>query len=148
MRETEKPPVLLIVDDEPGMVSLVTRFATEQGFQPIGRAGGQEMIAELPGLNADAAIVDLRMPEISGLDVLKAIRDADPACQVILMTAHSSVDSAIEAVKLGALDYLTKPLDFERLGELLTTVTRGIERRRAAAGRRQRDRAAGSSSTA
>ena len=130
MRETEKPPVLLIIDDEPGMVSLVSRFATEQGFHPIGRTGGQAMIAELPGLNADAAIVDLRMPEISGLDVLKAIHEADPSCQVILMTAHSSVDSAIEAVKLGALDYLSKPLDFERLGELLTTVKRGIERRR------------------
>ncbi len=130
MREHEKPPVLLIVDDEPGMVSLVSRFATEQGFQVIGRSGGQAMLVELPGLNADAAIVDLRMPEVSGLEVLKAIHDADPACQVILMTAHASVDSAIEAVKLGALDYLSKPIDFERLGELLTTVKRGIERRR------------------
>ena len=124
------PPVLLIVDDEPGMVTLVTRFANDQGFTAIGRSGRKEMLAELPSLNADAAIVDLRMPEVSGLDVLKAIHDADPACQVILMTAHASVDSAIEAVKLGALDYLSKPIDFDRLGELLTTVKRSIERRR------------------
>ncbi len=124
------PPTLLIVDDEPGMVALLTRFATGEGFRVIGRSGGAHMIAELPSLGADAAIVDLRMPEVSGIDVLRAIRDADPACQVILMTAHASVDSAIEAVKLGALDYLSKPLDFDRLRELLTTVKRGIERRR------------------
>ncbi len=130
MRDTEQPPVLLIVDDEPGMVSLVSRFATDHGFHPLGRCGGQAMLAELPALNADAAIVDLRMPEVSGIDLLRAIHDADPACQVILMTAHASVDSAIEAVKLGALDYLSKPIDFGRLAELLTTVRRGIERRR------------------
>src|SRR5205807_1151855 len=89
-------------------VALVSRFAKDMGFTVIGRSGSQEMIAELPSLNADAAIVDLRMPEISGLEVLKAIHDADPACQVILMTAHASVDSAIEAVKLvaGALHKL------------------------------------------
>jgi len=112
------------------MVAVLSRFAQHRGFTVIGRSGGQQMIAELPALNADAAIVDLRMPEVSGIDVLKAIRDADPACQVILMTGQATVDSAIEAVKLGALDYLSKPLDFERLGELLTTVKRSIERRR------------------
>ncbi len=126
----EVPPTLLIVDDEPGMVSLVSRFATDHGFDVIGRSGGQQMLAELSSLKADAAIVDLRMPEVGGIEVLKAIHDADPACQVILMTAHASVDSAIEAVKLGALDYLSKPIDFDRLGELLTTVKRGIERRK------------------
>jgi two-component system response regulator HydG len=124
------PPVLLIVDDEAGMVALLGRFAKTHGFTVVGRSDGQQMIAELPALKADAAIVDLRMPGVSGLDVLKAIHHADPACQVILMTAHASVDSAIDAVKLGALDYLSKPIDFERLGELLTTVKRGIERRR------------------
>ncbi len=129
-RASERPPVLLILDDEPGMVSLVSRYAETQGFESIGRTAAQEMIAELPRLKADAAIVDLRMPGISGIDVLKAIHGADPACQVILMTAHGSVESAIEAVKLGALDYLSKPLDFDRLGELLTTVKRSIERRR------------------
>ena len=124
------PPVLLIVDDEPGIVGLVSRFARDRGFTVIGRTSSPEIIAELPSLNADAAIVDLRMPEVSGIDVLKALLEADPSCQVILMTAYGSVDSAIEAVKLGALDYLSKPLDFERLGELLTTVRRSIERRR------------------
>src|SRR3972149_5027114 len=95
-----RKPVLLAVDDEPGMLALVERFA--------GPAG---------------ALVDLRMPEVGGLEVLRAIRSAQPQCQVILMTAHAEVDSAIEAVKLGALDYLTKPLDFARLRQLLRQAT-------------------------
>ena len=123
-------PALLVVDDEPGMVRLVSRFATDRGFRVIERCGSDGVIAELPALRADAAIVDLRMPGIDGIGVLKAIHEANSSCQVILMTAHASVESAIEAVKLGALDYLSKPLDFERLSELLTTVRRSIERRR------------------
>jgi two-component system response regulator HydG len=125
-----RQPTLLIVDDEPGMVALVERFARDKGFETIGRAGGHQMLAELPSLAVDAAVVDLRLPDIGGLEILKAIREAVPGCEVILMTAHASVDTAIEAVKLGALDYLQKPLDFERFGELLATVYHGIERRK------------------
>ena len=65
------------------------------------------------------------MPGLGGIDVLRTIRATDPECAVILMTAHASVESAIEAVKLGALDYLSKPLDFDRLRDLLTTVRKG-----------------------
>jgi len=123
-------PVLLAVDDEPGIIAMIEGFARRQGFDVIARAGGREAIAELATLKADVALIDLRLPGMSGLDVLRAIHEADPTCQVVLMTAYASVDSAIEAVKLGALDYLSKPFDFARLGELLTTVREGIERRR------------------
>ena len=74
-------------------------------------------------------IVDLQMPEVGGLDVLRAIREADPECQVILMTGNPTVETAIEAVKAGALDYVTKPIDFDRLRDLLTTVRERINRR-------------------
>ena len=127
---SELRPVLLVVDDEPAVVSVVERFARGQGFEVIGRSGGSQIIAELPTLKADAAIVDLRMPGVSGIEVLRAIRDADPTCQVILMTGQASVESAIEAVKLGALDYLSKPIDYDRLGELLDTVRHGLDRRK------------------
>ncbi|MEW5981489.1 MAG: sigma-54 dependent transcriptional regulator [Acidobacteriota bacterium] len=122
-------PVLLVIDDEPGVVAVVSEFVRRQGFDVIARTGGRQVIAELPALKVDAALVDLRMPEVTGLDVLRAINDADPACQVILMTGQPSVDSAIEAVKLGALDYLSKPFDLTRLREVLTTVRAGLERR-------------------
>ena len=123
-------PVLLVVDDDPGFNRLIQQFGRRQGFDVISHGGGSSVVAALPALRADVAMIDLQMPDVGGLDVLRAIRDADPACQVILMTAHASVDTAIQAVKLGALDYLSKPLDFARAAELLETVRHGIERRR------------------
>ena len=122
-------PVLLVIDDEPGMLAVVERFARRFGFQVTGETDPRAALVQLPALKPDVVIVDLRMPGIDGLGVLRAIREMDPSCQVILMTAHGSLDTAIEAVKLGALDYITKPLDLERLGGLLTGVCKGIERR-------------------
>ena len=117
---TAASPVLLVIDDEPGMLALVERAVRSTGFRTILHTSAREALAILPAERANVALVDLRMPELGGLDVLRAIRQVQPECGVILMTGHASVHSAIEAVKLGALDYLTKPLDFERLRQLLT----------------------------
>jgi DNA-binding NtrC family response regulator len=122
-------PVLLALDDEPPILMLVDRFARRLGFDVVTSTDSRTTLANLPAIKPDAVMVDLRMPDVNGLAVLRAIRDIDPACQVILMTGQATVDSAIEAVKLGALDYLTKPFDFDRLRDVLTTVRRGIERR-------------------
>ena len=122
-------PVLLVVDDEPGILAVVERVARAGGFEVVARSRGQSE-HELGAINADAALIDLRIPGTSGIEILRAIRAHDPACQVILMTGFASIDSAVEAVKLGALDYLSKPLDLDRLGELLRTVQHGIDRRR------------------
>ena len=120
---------LLIVDDEAPILKLVERFAGGLGFSVAQYHSGRAAIASLHDLKPDVALVDLRMPEVNGLDVLKEIRSIAPDCQVVLMTGYASVDTAIEAVKLGALDYLTKPFDFDRLRELLLTVKKTIERR-------------------
>ena len=122
-------PQLLVVDDEPGMLSLLQRFAESEGFEVITRPGGRALISELKELNPDAALLDRNMPDVGGLELLRVIRESDPSCQVILMTAEATVESAIEAVKLGAVDYLSKPLDFERLRDLLGGVRHGIARR-------------------
>jgi DNA-binding NtrC family response regulator len=114
------PPVLLVIDDEPGILALVERAVRSTGYQVVSHTSARDALAMLPSQRADIALIDLQMPELGGLDVLRAIRQAQPQCGVILMTAHASVDSAVEAVKLGALDYLTKPLDLARLRELLT----------------------------
>ncbi len=126
----ERRPVLVVIDDEPGVVVLIERFARGKEFDVVTYTGGRQFLADLTSLSPDVALVDLRMPEVGGLDVLRAIHEAHPACGVILMTAHATVDSAIEAVKLGALDYLSKPIDFARLAELLGGVQHGIRRRR------------------
>jgi DNA-binding NtrC family response regulator len=70
------------------------------------------------------------MPDIGGLDVIRAIREIDPRCQAVLMTGYATVDTAVEAIKLGAMDYLSKPLDFARLEQLLTAIRDDLDRRR------------------
>ena len=120
---------LLVIDDESDVLTIVEQFAQRFGFKVVSRTDARAALAELRVLKPDAVIVDLMMPDINGLDVLRAIRDIDPACQIILMTGQSSVDTAIEAVKLGALDYIGKPFDLKRLGGLLTGVRKSIERR-------------------
>ena len=128
---TPEKPVLLVVDDEPGILKLIDRFAGKIGFEVTAAHSGREALQKLQSEKAAVALVDLRMPDVDGLEVLRGIRAASPSCQVILMTGHASIDTAIEAIKLGAMDYLSKPFDFERLEQLLTAALKDIERRRA-----------------
>jgi len=130
LRPSERRPVALVVDDEPLTLGVVERYASMHGFDVIARDGRRAVLDELPHLAVDVAIVDLRMPEMSGLDMLQAIHDVNPTCRVILMTGQATVESAIEAVKLGALDYLQKPLNFARLGELMQSVRTDLDSRR------------------
>jgi two-component system, NtrC family, response regulator HydG len=123
-------PMLVIVDDEQGILDVVSRFAERAGFDVAACSRGREAIALIQARRPDLVMIDLRMPEVGGLDILRAIRDVDPHCQAVLMTGFASVDTAVEAVKLGAMDYLTKPLDFGRLEQLLAGVREEIERRR------------------
>jgi two-component system response regulator HydG len=123
-------PLLMVVDDEQGILDVIGRFAQRAGYEVVTCASGREAIAQLPTLRADLVMVDLRMPEVGGLDVLRAIRDIDPRCQAVLMTGYASVETAVEAIKLGATDYLSKPLDFTRLEQLLAGVRDDLERRR------------------
>ncbi|HET7219203.1 MAG TPA: sigma-54 dependent transcriptional regulator [Vicinamibacterales bacterium] len=127
---TAQKPLLVIVDDEQGILDVVSRFAERAGFDVAVCARGREAIALIQERRPDLVMVDLRMPEVGGLDILRAIRDVDAHCQAVLMTGYASVDTAVEAVKLGASDYLTKPLDFGRLDQLLAGVREEIERRR------------------
>jgi DNA-binding NtrC family response regulator len=123
-------PLLVIVDDEPGILDVVGRFAQRAGYDVVTCGSGRDAITQLQTARADLVMVDLRMPEVGGLDVLRAIRDIDPRCQAVLMTGYASVETAVEAIKLGATDYLSKPLDFTRLEQLLAGVRDDLERRR------------------
>jgi DNA-binding NtrC family response regulator len=129
MRSKSRPK-LLIVDDEPAILEMLGRFAEEADFEVVACAGGAEALAYLNHHRADVAAVDLRMPDVGGLEVLRAIRNVDPDCQVILMSGEATIDSAVEAVKLGAIDYLTKPFDFSRFKHLLNVVSEDTAQRR------------------
>jgi DNA-binding NtrC family response regulator len=123
-------PLVLIVDDDAALCALLERFIRPLGFDVLTFPDGGPALASLHSIDPDVALVDLQMPAIGGLEVLRAIRDAAPDCRVVLMTGQPSMESAIQAVKLGALDYLTKPFDLDRLRTLLATIGRGFEQRR------------------
>ena len=122
-------PLVLSVEDDPTLRSMLERFIREQGFDVMTFPDGRPALASLPSIHPEVALVDLQMPEIGGLEVLRAMRQAAPDCRVVLMTGQPSVETAIEAVKLGALDYLSKPFEFDRVRELLATVGQGLEQR-------------------
>lgn len=129
MSDSPIRPRLLIVDDDETVPAIVERFARQLGFEVQSRSNGADGLVALTAWDPDVALVDLQMPGLGGLEVLRAARAADPECQVILMTGNATLDSAIEAVKAGALDYLTKPFDFERLKGLLAGVRDGLQHR-------------------
>jgi two-component system response regulator HydG len=122
-------PLLLVVDDEPPVLKVIERLAGKAGFDVVTCGSGSEAMKALMRKPADLAMVDLRMPDVNGLDLLRQIRSAVPSCEVILMTAYAAVDSAVEAIKLGAREYLTKPFDFDRLRQVLVEIRVEIERR-------------------
>ena len=129
MTDDSSTPRLLVVDDEAEVIPIVERFGRQLGFEVTACDDSKEALARLPTVKPHAVVVDLGMPDVNGIEVLRAIRAADPDCQVILMTGQPTVETAIEAMKLGALDYLGKPLEFARLHTVFTTVLEGLRRR-------------------
>src|SRR5258708_46377 len=127
---TRQKPLVGVIADEAAILDGVSRFARRAGCEGIPCSSGRDAIAGVQERRADLVMVDLRMPDLGGLDVLRAIREIDPHCQAVLMTGYASVETAVEAIKLGATDYLSKPLDFARLEQLLATVRDDLERRR------------------
>jgi DNA-binding NtrC family response regulator len=129
MAAESNAPRLLVIDDDPGILPIVDRFARQLGFDVQYFSSGRDALTRLSDLQPHVALVDLQMPELNGIDVLRAVRADEPDCEVILMTGNASVDTAIEAVKAGALDYLSKPFDFDRLRELLVGVRDSLAQR-------------------
>jgi DNA-binding NtrC family response regulator len=124
-------PRLLVVDDDRAILTLVGTIALAEGFDVSTTVNGEDAMKQLRHRPADLVLLDLRMPGITGLDVLRAIREISPRCKVVLMTGFATIDSAVEAVKLGAIDYLTKPFDMQRLRHLLSSIREDAAQRRA-----------------
>jgi DNA-binding NtrC family response regulator len=103
---------ILIVDDDPGMAETCGKLFRRQGLVPILAKSGQEALAHLesdPGI--DIVLTDLIMPDLSGVGLLQAVKRRDPRLEIIIMTGHGTIANAVEAMKLGAVDYITKPFD-------------------------------------
>ena len=117
---------VLVVDDERNIREALAKILEKAGHEVVAAASGEEALAGLQDGRFDLVITDLRMVGTGGLEVLKAAKRHFPEAEVILLTAYGSVESAVEAMKLGAYDYLAKPVDPERL---LHLVAKALEHR-------------------
>jgi len=121
-----QPARVLIVDDERSILMLLQEALTQWGYQVTTANTAQEAVEALKTQVFDAALTDVRMPEMSGLDLLREIKKRDESIEVVIMTGYPTISSAIEALKEGAYDYLSKPLI---LDELRMLMQRLMERR-------------------
>lgn len=106
---------ILIVDDDRAHLSMLRTVLSGWGYQTVEVQDGSDAISEVREKPFDCILMDVRMANVGGIEALKEIKFINPAIPVIIMTAFSSVDTAVEAMKLGAYDYLTKPLNFDEL---------------------------------
>src|SRR6188472_1499391 len=106
---------VLIVDDERTLARAVKAFLAEAGYEAEVADDGERALALVQTLRPDVVFTDVRLPGMSGIDLLRRIHEFDPAVPVIIMTAYGTIEGAVEAVKLGAFDYMKKPVDLEEL---------------------------------
>ncbi|MBI3990144.1 MAG: zinc-ribbon domain-containing protein [candidate division NC10 bacterium] len=118
---------ILVIDDEPFMRRLCDDMLSLRGFKVLTAESAKEGLAKLEQGGIDVVLLDIMMPELSGIEFLPIVKKTDPFVYVIIMTAYASLESAIEALKKGAYDYLRKPF---RPHELYHSVDRAIGRRR------------------
>ncbi|MBI4052346.1 MAG: sigma-54-dependent Fis family transcriptional regulator [Elusimicrobia bacterium] len=104
-----KSEKILVIDDEPGMCRLLKTVLEDARYGVSSFEKPAEALKTMEGDSFDLVITDIRMPRVNGMEVLKAVKTASPQIPVILITAHGTIDSAVQAMKLGASDYLTKP---------------------------------------
>lgn len=110
------PLRILVVDDEPALRELLKRGLPQLGnFSVEVASNGSEAVEKIEKDIFDLVLTDLKMPEMDGLELLKTIKGISPDLAVIIMTAHGSIETAVEAMRIGANDYITKPIDFNEL---------------------------------
>jgi DNA-binding NtrC family response regulator len=114
---------ILVVDDEPSILKLLKEALTQWGYQVECVGTGAEALEAIRTELYDAAITDIRMPEMSGLDLLREIKRHDESIEVVVMTGYPTITSAVEALKEGAYDYLSKPLILDELRHLMARLT-------------------------
>ena len=110
-------PNVLLVDDEKPFVETMTKRLSKRNFNILKAYSGMEALEKLSddGANVEVVILDVKMPGMDGIETLGEIKKAYPLVEVIMLTGHATVESAIEGMKLGAFDYLMKPCDLEQL---------------------------------
>jgi two-component system response regulator HydG len=128
MAAASKHPVILVVDDAPGTLEILQRNLAGQGYRVLIAPGAAEAIRIAETTPIDLVITDLKMPRVSGLDLVRHVRENLKDTEVIVVTGYPSIEGAVTAVKTGAEEYLAKPFTDE---ELFSAVKRALEKRKA-----------------
>jgi len=118
------PRTIHVIDDEPIIHDILSQILAAEGYEVEISASGEDALKKYESRNFDLVLLDLMMPGMSGLEVLRALRKIQPQAVIIIITAYASVESAIEAMKIGAFDYVQKPFKHE---ELLLTISRALD---------------------
>ena len=124
------PSLVLVVEDEQILAESVCIYLGRHGYATARAESGEAALRLVDENSPDVALVDLRLPGIDGLEVLRRVREVSPGTEVIMMTAHGSVISAVEAMKRGAFDYLNKPVDLDELRVLIEKAVAHLRLRR------------------
>jgi DNA-binding NtrC family response regulator len=106
---------VLFVDDEIDFLETLMKRMKKRGVDAVGVGNGTQALDYLNKQPVDVVVLDVRMPGIDGIQTLREIKRIDPLMEVIMLTGHASIDTAIEGMELGAFDYLMKPADFDEL---------------------------------
>ena len=125
MRKTK----VLVVDDEPAIREVLEMILQEWGYDVRLASDGAEAKEMVESYDPDVVISDIVMPQLSGLDLLRCLKTGNPNRPVILVTAHASIDLAVESMKQGAQDFITKPMDYPKLRAILKAAESDIEMR-------------------
>ena len=118
-------PLVMLVDDEAPFVETMAKRLKKRDLDVITAFSGQEALETLAEhQNVDVVILDVKMPGMDGIETLKKMKAAYPLIEVVMLTAHATVESAIEGMRFGAFDYLMKPCDMEQLMGKVSEATR------------------------
>src|SRR5260370_21251675 len=117
---------LLVADDDPGLRERLARTMTREGYRVLLASDGRAALERLQGGGIDVIVTDLKMPGLTGLELLRAAKAIAPDLDVILLTAFGTVEEAVKAMKDGAYDFLTKPF---RREQLIKLIDKALERR-------------------
>jgi DNA-binding NtrC family response regulator len=118
---------VLVIDDEKNIRDIFTLLLREHGYVAEAARGGAEGLEKAAAFGPDVVLLDMNLPDMSGLDVLAGLRRRNPGCRIVIITAFGTIRNAVEATKLGAYAYLEKPVDNE---ELLLLISRALEVRK------------------
>ena len=110
---------VLFIDDEQGLVTAVVRRLNLRGISAHGVTSGVDALQLIDEEEFDVAVLDVRMPDIGGLDVMRLVLQKCPRMEVVLLSGHGSIDSVEEGIRLGAFEYLQKPVEIDDLVEVI-----------------------------